>query len=78
MQVVNVHEAKTRRSSLLVQMESGEEVVIARAGTPVARLVPYRAPRRRIAPPGAMEGEGRIAEDFDAPIDELFEGRSCC
>jgi prevent-host-death family protein len=78
MQVFSVREAKTRLPSLLEQMESREDVVIAQAGTPVARLVPYQAPRRRIAPPGAMEGEGRIAEDFDAPMDELFEGRSCC
>ncbi|MFM2438620.1 MAG: hypothetical protein RLZ55_1443 [Actinomycetota bacterium] len=44
---VNVHEAKTRLSELLARVEQGEDVVIARAGTPVARLTPVGAPPRR-------------------------------
>lgn len=44
---VNVHEAKTRLSELLMRVEQGEEVVIARAGTPVARLAPLGRPPRR-------------------------------
>jgi prevent-host-death family protein len=61
---VNVHEAKTHLSRLLEQVERGEEIVIARAGKPIARLVPYRAvqgPRT----PGGWEGRVRIADDFD-------------
>lgn len=73
MPTVNVHEAKTRFSRLLEQVRSGEEVIIARAGTPVARLVPYVPPKRKIAPPGAMKGEIWIADDFDEPVDHLFE-----
>jgi len=72
MQVVNIHDAKTRLSRLLEQVQAGEDVVIARAGTPIARLIPYAAPKRRIAPPGAMAGEIWIADDFDAPLDDLF------
>ena len=73
MQVVNIHDAKTQLSRLLEQVQLGEDVVIAKSGTPIARLVPYVAPKRKIAPPGAMAGEIWIADDFDAPIDELFD-----
>ncbi|MBK8118472.1 MAG: type II toxin-antitoxin system Phd/YefM family antitoxin [Sulfuritalea sp.] len=73
MQLVNIHDAKTRLSKLLEQVQSGEDVVIARAGTPIARLIPYAALRREIAPPGGMQGEIWIADDFDAPIDDLFD-----
>jgi len=73
MHVVNIHEAKTQLSKLLEQVQAGEDVVIAKAGAPIVRLVPYLPPRRKIAPPGAMEGEIWIADDFDEPIDELFD-----
>jgi prevent-host-death family protein len=64
---VNVHEAKTHLSRLLARVEAGEEIVISRAGTPVARLVPARRSRaaRR---PGRFAGRGRIADDFNAPL----------
>jgi prevent-host-death family protein len=69
---VNVHEAKTHLSRLLVRVEAGEEVVIARAGRPVARLVPYR---RSMEPRvlGIWKGRVTIAPDFDAVNDELTE-----
>ena len=74
MQTVNVHEAKTHLSRLLEAVERGEEVVIARAGKPVATLSAYKPPRRKIAPPGSMEGEiWWMSDDFDDPIDDLFE-----
>ena len=74
MQTVNVHEAKTHLSRLLEAVERGEEVVIARAGHPVATLSAYKPPRRKIAPPGSMEGEiWWMSDDFDDPIDDLFE-----
>lgn len=74
---VNVHEAKTHLSALLARVERGEEVVIARAGHPIARLVPARDhPRRRVL--GAAAGQVKIAEDFDAPLPDhvldSFEG----
>ncbi|ENO84007.1 type II toxin-antitoxin system Phd/YefM family antitoxin [Thauera linaloolentis] len=73
MQVVNVHEAKTHLSRLLEIVERGEEVVIARAGRPVATLAVYRPGKRRIAPPGSLSGrDWRMGDDFDEPIDELF------
>lgn len=66
MTVVNVQEAKTRLSDLLARVERGEEVVIARAGLPVARLVPIGAP-----PPRQFGGLAlTIPEDFDAPLPE--------
>jgi prevent-host-death family protein len=64
---VNVHEAKTHLSRLLLRVEAGEEVVIARAGRPVARLVPVRPARGRRRP-GRFVGQGRLAADFNAPL----------
>ncbi|HEV8240351.1 MAG TPA: type II toxin-antitoxin system Phd/YefM family antitoxin [Thermoanaerobaculia bacterium] len=64
---VNVHEAKTHFSELLKRVEAGEEIVIARAGKPLAKLVPLRRldePRK----PGGWEGRMWIAPDFDDPL----------
>lgn len=72
LQTVNIHEAKTQLSKLLEAVQSGEEIVIAKSGTPIARLVPYTPPKRQIAPPGAMKGQIWIGDDFDEPLDELF------
>lgn len=63
---VNIHEAKTHLSRLIERVEAGDELVIARAGRPVARLVPYRAPRV----PGRWEGQVWMSDDFDAPLPE--------
>lgn len=65
---VNVHEAKTHLSRLLERVEAGQEVVIARAGRPVARLVPFARPGKRAL--GEDAGLGTIAPDFDAPLPE--------
>ncbi|WP_309721879.1 type II toxin-antitoxin system prevent-host-death family antitoxin [Armatimonas sp.] len=73
MQTVNIHEAKTNLSRLLEAVERGEEVVIARAGHPIATLSAYKPPRRKIAPPGSMEGQIWMSPDFDDPLDELFD-----
>ena len=65
--LVNVHAAKTRLSRLIDRAAAGEEIIIARAGRPVARLAPLEVvqkPRR----PGLMRGRITIAEDFDAPL----------
>jgi prevent-host-death family protein len=69
---VNIHEAKTHLSRLVERVEAGEEVVIARAGRPVARLVPYRA-RREPRRPGGWEGRVTMAPDFDDPIPDLLD-----
>ena len=77
MKTVNVHEAKTTLSRLLKRVEAGEEILIARGGQPVARLVPY-APDLRRRTLGLDRQTVRIADDFDAalPDDVLgdFEG----
>ena len=74
---VNIHEAKTHLSRLLQRVIAGEEIVIAKSGQPVARLVPFaKAPKQRV--PGSAKGKVWIASDFDAPLpDDLlkaFEG----
>ena len=66
MREVNVHEAKTHLSRLLAEVEHGEEVVIARAGKPVAKLVPVQAPAGRRL--GIDEGVFEVPDDFDAPL----------
>jgi prevent-host-death family protein len=73
----NIHEAKTHFSRLIRQVEAGQEVVISRAGKPVARLVPVTGPRQpRVL--GRYRGRIWIADDFDGPlpaaIQEAFEG----
>ena len=74
MQTVNIHEAKTHLSRLLEAVESGEEIVIARAGDPIATLSAYKPPRKRIAPPGSLAGMGFwMTDDFNEPINELFD-----
>lgn len=68
---VNMHEAKTHLSRLVERVEAGDEVVLNRAGKPVARLVAIR-PVTGSRTPGALRGRIRIADDFDAPLpDEI-------
>ena len=63
----NVHEAKTQLSKLLERVAEGEDIVIAKAGVPVARLVPIaRADEARVL--GTEKGRLIVAEDFDAPL----------
>jgi prevent-host-death family protein len=69
MKLVNVHAAKTHLSRLIEQAAAGEEIVIAKAGKPVARLVPFE-PRREPRRPGLMKGQIWIADDFDEPLPE--------
>ncbi len=67
---VNVHEAKTHLSKLLERVMQGEEIIIARAGKPVARLLPFRcaAAQRK---PGNDAGQVVIRDDFDEPLPEF-------
>ena len=64
---MNIHEAKTHFSKLIEEVERGEEIVIARAGKPVAKLVPVEAdpPPRKL---GFLKGQIWISEDFDDPL----------
>ena len=78
MQTFNIYEAKTQLSKLVDLASSGTDIVIARAGKPVARLTSLKGEKRPLVF-GLLEGEGWIADDFDAPLpDEIlaeFEGR---
>jgi len=78
MLTVNVHAAKSQLSRLLDAVAAGEEVIIAKAGEPVARLIPFKErkePRRL----GTLAGQLRVPDDFDDPLpDDVladFEGR---
>lgn len=72
--IVNIHEAKTHLSRLLMNVAGGEEVIIAKAGKQIARLVPCEAPKAKRVP-GRGRGKGSIAEDFDAPLPaEILKG----
>lgn len=65
---VNVHEAKTHLSRLLERVERGEEVTIARAGTPVARLVPIEPVKKTRGMLGKYKGQIWMSDDFDDPL----------
>ena len=71
MDQVNVYEAKTHFSRLLDRVEAGEEIVIARYGRPVARLVPYKR-LGGTRQPGAWRGKVHLADDFDQLPDYLL------
>ncbi len=78
-EVVNIHAAKTHLSRLIERVEAGEEITLARAGRPVARLVPYRG-RQEPRKLGAWKGKLWLAPDWDSPevneeIAELFDPR---
>jgi len=62
----NIHDAKTNLSRIIDRVEHGEEIVISRAGTPVARVVPI-APRARRTRRGALAGRLVLADDWDSP-----------
>lgn len=69
---INVHEAKTHFSKLLDRVGNGEEIIIAKAGKPVARMVPVaERPTQRVA--GSAKGKVIIAPDFDAPLPEPIQ-----
>jgi prevent-host-death family protein len=68
MKTVNIHAAKTHLSRLIEEVGNGEEIVIARAGRPVARLVAMDVPRGHRRGLGALKGRIRIRGDFDAPL----------
>jgi prevent-host-death family protein len=77
--VVNIHEAKTHLSRLIDQVAAGREIIIAKAGRAVARLVPLEAgPRPKKL--GGLKGRIKVPDDFNAPLDDhviaTFEGRS--
>ena len=69
---VNIHEAKTHLSRLLERVAMGEEVIIAKAGKPVAKLVPVEVrPKKRVL--GSAKGEFTVPEDFNDPLPKEIE-----
>ena len=74
---INIHEAKTQMSKLVDRAQSGEEFIIAKAGKPVARIVPLEKIKRKL---GILNGKIQVPDDFNAPLpDEVlaqFEGRT--
>jgi prevent-host-death family protein len=71
---VNIHEAKTHLSRLLQRVAAGEDVTIARAGKPVARLVAVEPEKMKVRPLGFDRGRVWVADDFDAPLpDDLLK-----
>ncbi len=73
MKQVNIHEAKTRLSQLIAEVENGDEVVIARAGKPVVRLVKEAPERKPLRKPGRFKGEIWFAPDYDQADQEILE-----
>jgi prevent-host-death family protein len=70
MVVRNISQAKAELSALIEQVQKGTEVILAKAGKPVAKIVPFRGPARPRTP-GSMEGEIWIAPDFDDLPDDI-------
>ena len=66
MEMINVHQAKTQFSKLLVRVHSGEEIIISKAGKPYAKLIPLHAPTKRM--PGIAKG--RVTDAFFDPLPE--------
>ncbi|MEW6568533.1 MAG: type II toxin-antitoxin system Phd/YefM family antitoxin [Chloroflexota bacterium] len=74
MKAVNIHEAKTHFSRLLVRVMGGEEIIIAKAGKPVARLIPYKKPPTK-REPGTAQGQITVSSDFHQPLpEEVLKG----
>lgn len=73
--VVNTHEAKTHLSRLIERAAAGEEIILAKAGKPMAKLVRYEAPQepRR---PGGWEGKVWMADDFDETSQDIIDSFS--
>lgn len=76
--VINIHEAKTHLSRIVDDVAAGAEVIIAKAGKPMARLSPINAPSRP-KKLGILKGRIKVPDDFNAPLDDeaiaAFEGR---
>ncbi|MEH2160285.1 MAG: type II toxin-antitoxin system Phd/YefM family antitoxin [Nostoc sp.] len=78
METVNIHQAETNLSQLLLRVEHGEEIIISDRGIPIAKLVPFRTSSNRHDSLGKDKGRFVVPEDFNAPLpDEMlaaFEG----
>jgi len=70
MQITNISEAKAHLSALIEKVIAGEEVIIGKAGKPVARLIRYER-NKQARKPGALQGKITIADDFDALPEDI-------
>ena len=70
MTTVNIHQAKTYLSSLIEKVLSGEKVIIAKAGKPVAEVKPFKQ-KKITRKAGFLKGKVRISDDFDKPVDDF-------
>lgn len=73
MHITNISEAKSTLSSLLAQVEQGKEIIIGKAGKPIAKLVPYDLDTSDRTLGGSWEGNVQMAVDFDELPDELID-----
>jgi len=72
MQITNISEAKARLSALIEKVMHGQEIIIGKAGKPVAKLVPYER-SEQTRHPGALKGKIKIADDFDELPEDIAE-----
>lgn len=72
MHITNISEAKAQLSALVEQVRAGQEIIIGKAGKPVAKLVKYE-PRETMRQPGALQGKIKIAPDFDELPPDIAE-----
>ena len=70
MQITNISEAKAQLSALIEKVIAGEDIIIGKAGKPVARLVRYER-NRQVRKPGALKGKIEIADDFDSLPEDI-------
>jgi prevent-host-death family protein len=75
--IINIHEAKMHLSKIVDDVAAGAEVIIAKAGKPMARLSPINSPARQ-KKLGLLKGKIKVSDDFNSPLDEViaaFEDR---
>lgn len=72
MQITNIHEAEMHLSRLIERVITGEEIIIGKAGNPVAKLIPYKQSDEPRQPGGSWQGKVRIADDFDELPEDLM------
>ena len=72
MQLTNIYEAKTHFSQLIDKVCNGEEIIIGKAGKPVAKLVPFK-PTKQARKPGCWKGKVKISKDFNTLPKEIFD-----
>ena len=71
---INIYEAKSKLSKLINQVIAGEEVIVAKSGKPVAKIVPFEKPTQN-RKPGSAKGKLIISDDFDSPLpDDILQG----